>query len=176
MADEVKGTAPAEQESTTDTEKVESQPTADKQERTFTQADLDKVIAERLARQRAQLPTDDEVKGYREWKKAQQTEAEKAAEREAELAKHKADSETLRRENLALKAGVRAAEVDYVLFKVGKLEGEFEGNLKTFLEENKKFTEPQTVTVGGTQHKPSQSSLPEDAIVNAARKAAGLNT
>lgn len=156
MTEEVKETATLEQEAVKDTDKVETQPTADKgQEKTFTQAELDKVIADRLARERAKLPSADELKAYGEWKKAQQTEAEKQAEREKEFAKLQADTETLRRENIAYKAGVNAEDVDYVVYKVGKMDGEFEGNLKEYLAENTKFTAPKTVEVPGTKHSPS---------------------
>lgn len=126
-------------------------------EKTFTQAELDKVIADRLARERAKMPAADKLKAFEEWQKAQQTEAEKAAEREKELAKLQSEAENLKRENAVIKAGVNTEDVDYVLFKVGKVEGEFEKNLKTYLEENKKYTEPKTVQVQGTQHDPSRA-------------------
>ena len=126
-------------------------------EKTFTQAELDKVIADRLARERAKMPAADKLKAFEEWQKAQQNEAEKAAEREKELAKLQSEAENLKRENAVIKAGVNTEDVDYVLFKVGKVEGEFEKNLKTYLEENKKYTEPKTVQVQGTQHDPSRA-------------------
>lgn len=175
MTEEVKGTATLEQEAVKDTDKVETQPTADKgQEKTFTQAELDKVIADRLARERAKLPSADELKAYGEWKKAQQTEAEKQAEREKEFAKLQADTETLRRENIAYKAGVNAEDVDYVVYKVGKMDGEFEENLKSYLEENKKYTEPKTTTVEGTKHQPSKAGDSDENSIAIARKFAGL--
>ena len=126
-------------------------------EKTFTQAELDKVIADRLARERAKMPAADKLKAFEEWQKTQQSEAEKAAEREKELAKLQSEAENLKRENAVIKAGVNIEDVDYVLFKVGKMEGEFEKNLKTYLEENKKYTEPKTVQMQGTQHDPSRA-------------------
>ena len=168
----------AEEANTTDKGQDQSQDnednsTAEKLEKTFTQAELDKVISDRLARERAKMPAADKLKAFEEWQKSQQSEAEKAAEREKEFAKLQGEAETLKRENMAIKAGVNNGDVDYVLFKVGKMEGEFADNLKTFLAENTKYTEPETTTVEGMKHKPPKSG-DDDGIVAAARKAAGL--
>lgn len=152
----------AEEANTTDKDQDQSQDnednsTAEKLEKTFTQAELDKVISDRLARERAKMPAADKLKAFEEWQKSQQSEAEKAAEREKEFAKLQGEAETLKRENMAIKAGVNNGDVDYVLFKVGKMEGEFADNLKTFLAENTKYTEPETATVEGMKHKPPLS-------------------
>ena len=168
----------AEEANTTDKDQDQSQDnednsTAEKLEKTFTQAELDKVISDRLARERAKMPAADKLKAFEEWQKSQQSEAEKAAEREKEFAKLQGEAETLKRENMAIKAGVNNGDVDYVLFKVGKMEGEFADNLKAFLAENTKYTEPETTTVEGMKHKPPKSG-DDDAIVAAAREAAGL--
>lgn len=152
----------AEEANTTDKDQDQSQDnednsTAKQPEKTFTQAELDKVISDRLARERAKMPAADKLKAFEEWQKSQQSEAEKAAEREKEFAKLQGEAETLKRENMAIKAGVNNGDVDYVLFKVGKMEGEFADNLKTFLAENTKYTEPETATVEGMKHKPPLS-------------------
>lgn len=55
--------------------------------------------------------------------KTQQTEAEKAAETVKKLQEAESAAEALRHENAVIKAGVNADDVDYVLFKVGKMEG-----------------------------------------------------
>jgi len=171
MTDEIKSTA--EEQDKTLSAGIEKSTTAEEQEKTFTQAELDRIISERIARERKNLPDEADLKAYKEWKKAQQTEAEKAAERENKYAEIEAKAETIRRENLALKAGVNVEDVDYVLFKVGKLDGEFDANLKDFLTENKKYTEPATETVAGTKHSPSKTE-PDAAAIAAFRKAAGL--
>jgi len=149
----------AEEANTTDkdqdtTTQNEDNSTAEKSEKTFTQAELDKVIADRLARERAKMPPPDKLKAFEEWQKSQQTEAEKAAEREKEYQATAARNTELQRELAVIKAGVNAEDADYVIYKVGKMDGDFETNLKKFLEENKKFTEPKTVEVEGTKHSP----------------------
>ena len=168
----------AEEANTTDkdqdtTTRNEDNSTAEKLEKTFTQAELDKVIADRLARERAKMPPQDKLKAFEEWQKSQQTEAEKAAEREKEYQAAAARNTELQRELAVIKAGVKAEDAEYVLFKVGKMEGEFADNLKAFLAENTKYTEPETTTVEGMKHKPPKSG-DDDAIVAAAREAAGL--
>ena len=168
----------AEEANTTDkdqdtTTQNEDNSTAEKPEKTFTQAELDKVIADRLARERAKMPPQDKLKAFEEWQKSQQTEAEKAAEREKEYQAAATRNTELQRELAVIKAGVKAEDAEYVLFKVGKMEGEFADNLKAFLAENTKYTEPETTTVEGMKHKPPKSG-DDDAIVAAAREAAGL--
>ena len=169
MAEEA-NTTDKDQETTTQNE---DNSTAEKPEKTFTQAELDKVIADRLARERAKMPAADKLKAFDEWQKSQQTEAEKAAEREKEYQAAAARNTELQRELAVIKAGVKAEDAEYVLFKVGKMKGEFADNLKAFLAENTKYTEPETVTVDGMKHKPPKSG-DDDAIVAAAREAAGL--
>lgn len=160
MAEEA-NTTNKDQENSTHIE--EEKNTVEKQEKTFTQAELDKVISDRLARERAKMPAADKLKAFEEWQKSQQTEAEKAAEREKEYQAQAARNTELQRELAVLKAGVKAEDTEYVIFKVGKMEGEFADNLKTFLAENTKYTEPETATVEGMKHKPPLSGS-EDGV------------
>ncbi|HPL81170.1 MAG TPA: hypothetical protein PLU23_01585 [Anaerolineaceae bacterium] len=150
----------AEEANTTDkdqdtTTQNEDNSTAEKPEKTFTQADVDKIVSDRLARERSKMPSADELKAFGEWKKSQQTEAEKAAERERALAEAQARSEELKRELLVSRAGVKAEDADFVIFKVAKMDGDFEQNLAKFLSENTRFTEPETEIVSGQKHNPS---------------------
>lgn len=138
------------------TQESAAETTAQEQGKTFTQAEVDKIISDRLKREREKLPNDDELKSYREWKKAQQSEAEKAAEREKEYIEIKNQLEALKHENLVIKAGVDQEDVDYVIYKVQKMGDNFEENLNVFLKENKKFIE-KTAQISGTKHELSKS-------------------
>ena len=131
------------------------EPNTDKTGKTFTQAELDEIINDRLARERKKQPSKEELSAFSEWKKSQQTEAEKAAEREKALQAAEAKAMTLEREKAIILSGVKPDDVDYVMFKVGKLDGDFSDNLKAFLTENKKFTEPETKSVDGVKHSPA---------------------
>lgn len=86
------------------------EPKADpKPERTFTQTELDRHIADRLVRQKAQFADYDELKTRAskldEIEAAQKTELEKAQERTAQLEKQAADATQLAADN-ALRAAV----------------------------------------------------------------------
>ena len=173
MSEETKPTGESQETTLKEAEDTKAATSQEEAPKTFTQAELDKIIGERLKREREKLPTDDKLKAFAEWEKAQQTEAEKAAEREKELAKWQADAENLRHENAVIKAGVSAEDADYIIFKVGKMEGDFETNLKAFLADNAKYTEPVTEKVSGTKHGTSKTDG-EAAAIEAFRKAAGL--
>lgn len=125
--------------------------------KTFTQAELDKIVGERLARERKNQPDPEKLKKFEEWEKSQQTEAEKAAETAKKLQEAEASAEALRHENAVIKAGVNMDDVDYVLFKVGKMEGDFGDNLKKFLEDNPKYKTEPTKKVPDGKHDPSRS-------------------
>ena len=81
-----------------------------------------------------------DVAKYKEWVESQKTAEQKQAEKEAEYAQKDTTISELQKENAVLKAGVKNADdIDYVLFKVGKMEGEFEENLAKFLKDNPKY-------------------------------------
>lgn len=125
--------------------------------KTFTQADVDRIVSDRLARERKNQPDPERLKKFEEWEAGQKTEAEKAAETAKKLQEAQTEAETLRRENAVMKAGVNTDDADYVLFKVGKMEGDFGDNLKKFLEDNPKYKTEPTKKVPDGKHEPSRS-------------------
>lgn len=153
-------------------EVAETKPTTATPEKTHTQADVDRIVGERLARERAKFPGEDELKAFTEWKKSQQSEAEKIAEREKEYQTQIAKNTELQRELAVIKAGVKADDADYVIFRVSKMEGDFDKNLKAFLAENKKFTEPETKLVDGVKH--TKEVTDDDTPTNRERRIMGL--
>lgn len=125
-----------------------------KEEKTFTQAELDDIVEKRLAKVKKGIPSKEELQQYQEWKESQKTEAEKNAEKEKEYQKIAEERNNFQRENLLLKKGVKQEDIDYVIFKVSKQEGEFEDNLAQFLTDNPKYLnnyeEPtKTIDLGG---------------------------
>ena len=145
---------PAQEEQPTVTEPKE-QENNEQADRKFTQADIDKAVKSALAKK---LPPKKEMDEFKAWKDAQKTEQEKAQEREKHYLQVEKENETLKHENLIIKSGVRAEDVDYVLFKVEKMDGDdFEDNLKAFLSaSNDKYTAPKTKTVEGLKHETKQ--------------------
>ena len=67
-------------------------------EKTLTQSEVDQIVEARLARERRNQPSADELKAFRSWKAQQQTEAERATQREQDLAAKTQEAENLRRE------------------------------------------------------------------------------
>lgn len=81
-----------------------------------------------------------DIAKYKEWEESQKTAEQKQAEKEAEYTQKDTTISQLQKENAILKAGVKDVEdIDYVLYKVSKMEGEFEENLAKFLKDNPKY-------------------------------------
>ena len=110
------------------------------QEKTFTQNEVNELIESRLARAKKQMPSREELEEFKNWKNSQKTETERLAQREKEFHELMTERENIRRENVILRMGINNDDADYVLYKVSKLEGDFEENLKSFLAENPKYT------------------------------------
>ena len=113
--------------------------------------DAQKIADAMVAKKLKDMPSKEELKAYKEWKESQKTESEKQAEALKELETLRQEKLNTQRENALLKKGINENDIDYVMFKVGKMEGEFDENLVEFLKENPKFTtkeETKVVTTG----------------------------
>ena len=87
------------------------------------------------------IPSKEELKAFKDWQEGQKTAEQKQTEKETEYQKTLLEKQNLVQENQVLKAGVKTEDIDYVVFKVSKMEGEFEENLAHFLKENPKYLE-----------------------------------
>lgn len=89
------------------------------EEKTFTQADVDRLIQERVAREKKNQLSKDELKAYNEWKESQKTEEEKKNEAltNAENARIAAEEKAnnLEAKVTCLSKGVIATSVDDVV-------------------------------------------------------------
>ena len=133
------------------TEPVEKTEKEKKDEKTFTQEEVNAM----LAKEKKKMPSKDELKAFKDWQESQKTAEQKQAEKEAEYQRTLNELNTLKQTNAVLEAGVNKDDVDYVLFKVSKMEGDFEENLTKFLKDNPKYkeSEPETKQATGTQVK-----------------------
>lgn len=142
------------------TESVEKTEKEKKDEKIFTQEEVNAM----LAKEKKKMPTSEELKAFKDWKENQKTAEQKQAEKETEYQKTLTKNVELENENKAFKAGVNKDDVDYVVFKVSKMEGDFEENLASFLEENPKYLASnkeeatKTIDLGG-EHK--QTNTPD---------------
>jgi hypothetical protein len=87
-----------------------------------------------------------DITKYNEWVESQKTAEQKQAEKEAEYQKTLSESEMKDKTIAILRAGVKSDDEDYVLFKVSKMEGEFEENLAKFLQDNPKYIKGEELT------------------------------
>lgn len=89
------------------------------EEKTFTQADVDRLIKERLAREKKGQPSKEDLEAFNNWKESQKTEAQKQSEALTNAEKAKQDAEeranTLEAKVTCLSKGVLADSVDDVV-------------------------------------------------------------
>lgn len=102
--------------------------TAQGQENTFSQADVDRMIAARLERERKKYPTDEELTAYRTWAESRQTEQERQNKRDKELADSKTaltaaqnELEQLKRDKYVLSKGLTGEDAEFITFKAAKM-------------------------------------------------------
>lgn len=90
----------------TDTQQAEQQKV-----KTFTQDEVDAMIASRLSKAKKGMPTEAELQAYREWQAAQQTEAEKHAALQQQLLEAQARAAEAEDRTTCLAAGVKPDSV-----------------------------------------------------------------
>lgn len=158
----------------------QQQPNPDQPEKTFTQADVDAIVARRLAKAQKGMPDEAELSAFRTWKEQQQTDQQRMStltqERDSartDLAAAQARIQQFEREKILIAKGVPAEDVDYYAFKAGALVSE----TKTFeqaVDEVLK-TRPAQVKVdfgapiggGGAGKSPNEAM---NALIRGARK------
>ena len=109
-------------------------------------AEAQKIADAMVAKKMKGMPSKEELKAFKEWQESQKTAEQKQAEKDAEYQKTLNELNTLKQTNAILEAGVNKDDTDYVLFKVGKMEGEFEENLAKFLKDNPKYLKQKLET------------------------------
>lgn len=115
-------------------------------EKTFTQEEVNSYLRKEKAKILKDIPSKEELKAFKEWQEGQKTAEQKQTEKETQYQKTLLEKQSLVQENQVLKAGVNTEDVDYVVFKVSKMEGEFDENLAQFLKENPKYLGPKSET------------------------------
>ena len=143
MADEVKDVEVKE----TTTENVDTQTTEQNEVKTFTQEEVNTMIQERLAKEKKKMPSQDELKAYNDWKESQKTEAEKQQEQLDRINTIEMENASLKQINTILGKGITDKdEVEFIQFKVSRMEGDFNENLDSYLKEHPKKEETPKTT------------------------------
>ncbi len=127
---------------------------ASAQEKTFTQAEVDALIRDRLGRERSKYPTKDELDAYRAWKISQPSEKERWDDLNGRLASAEAERDQLKRELYIVRKGITGEEAEFIAFKAGKMvDGKttFEQAVDALAAERKRTTFDWTAPVGDGQ-------------------------
>ena len=75
----------------------------------------------------------------------------------------------MEKENAVLKAGITDQdEIEFICYKVGKMDGDFKENLTQYLAENPKYTKKQETKATGIETKPQ--TVPQESGVTAILK------
>lgn len=118
---------------------VEQETTPNPEGKTFTQAELDNIVAERLARERKKMPSADEMKAFNEWKKTSQSDAERFAEQSKELESYKLEVTMLKNQQTVSKSNCKPEFAEFVADRVSKMDGDFAQNLEIYKRQNPQY-------------------------------------
>ena len=150
---------------------VETQATENKDEvkvEMISKEEAQKMVDKALAKK---LPPKEKMEAFKQWEENQKTETERQAEVMKELEQLRQDKTDRERENTLLKAGIKSDDVDYVMFKVSKMDGEFEDNMMEFLKQNPKYIQKEETVAKttGTSTKGINSSQ-DDGVISILKK------
>lgn len=145
-------------------------------ETTFTQAEVDNIVAKRLARATRGMPSEDELKAYNAWKTTQQSEADKLKgiekERDTEKAARiaaEAKVTQYEREKYLTEKGVSADELEFYVFKISQNVTDtvsFEKAADAFLKERKPAVRvDMTARVGSTGEAQTNANAAMNALI-----------
>ena len=138
--------------------------------KTFTQEEVNGIVKERLAKAQKGIPSKEELAKYNEWKESQKTQQDKYDD----LIKNSNEKDNtisnLEKENAVLKAGItNQDEIEFICYKVGKMDGDFKENLSQYLADNPKYTKKQETKATGIETK--SQTVPQESGVTAILKA-----
>lgn len=153
--------------------------TALEQGKTFTQADVDKLIQSRLERERKKYPSEEEITAYRTWKDSQQTEQERQAKRDKELADSKSaltaaqtELEQVKRDKYVLAKGLTGDDAEFIAFKALKMVDDkttFEQAVDKLTENRQKVKFDWAAPAGGGE-KPNATNAAMNSLIRGALK------
>ena len=147
--------------------------------KTFTQEEVDAMIGKRLAKAMKGIPSDEEITAYRTWKDGQQTEQERQAKRDKELADSKTaltaaqtELEQVKRDKYVLSKGLSGEEAEFIAFKALKMVDDkttFEQAVDKLTENRQKVKFDWTAPAGGGD-KPNANNAAMNNLIRGALK------
>lgn len=131
--------------------------------KTFTQEEVDAMIGKRLAKAMKGIPSEEEIAAYRTWREGQQTEQERQAKRDKELADSKsaltaaqAEIEQMKRDKYVFSKGLTGEEAEFIAFKALKMVDDkttFEQAVDQLAENRQKVRIDWAAPAGGGEKK-----------------------
>ena len=129
-----------EKKETTVTEPVVNKDEKSGETKTFTQEELNNIVEERIAKIKKSIPTKEELDELKLYKESKKTDEQKRIEEQTRLATVEKEKSDYQQRFEILTKGVSAEDVEYIQFKVSKMDGDFNDNLTKFLVDNPKYT------------------------------------
>ena len=108
-------------------------------EKLYTQEDIDKAVESRLNRERRNREKDPEYKAFKAWQESQQTESEKAQEKENAYQRAVKENALLKAEKKLINENVKPEFAEFVAEKVMAMGDDFEKNLAEYKKSNPHF-------------------------------------
>lgn len=147
--------------------------------KTFTQEEVDAMIGKRLAKAMKGIPSDEEITAYRTWKDSQQTEQERQAKRDKELADSKSaltaaqtELEQVKRDKYVLSKGLTGDDAEFIAFKALKMVDDkttFEQAVDK-LTENRQKVKFDWAAPAGNGEKPNATNAAMNNLIRGALK------
>ena len=147
--------------------------------KTFTQEEVDAMIGKRLAKAMKGVPSEEELTAYRTWKNSQQTEQERQAKRDKELAESKSalsaaqsELEQVKRDKYVLSKGLTGDDAEFIAFKALKMVDDkttFEQAVDKLTENRQKVKFDWTAPAGGGD-KPNATNAAMNSLIRGALK------
>ena len=133
--------------------------------KTFTQEEVNNIVKERLAKVQKGIPSKEELTKYNEWKESQKSQEDKYNDLIKQDNEKSTTISNLQKENLVLRSGITDNdEIEFLVYKVSKMEGDFEENLKQYLTDNPKYTKKQETKATGIETK-TNSIAKDDGVL-----------
>lgn len=147
--------------------------------KTFTQEEVDAMIGKRLAKAMKGIPSEEELTAYRTWKDSQQTEQERQAKRDKELAESKSalsaaqsELEQVKRDKYVLSKGLTGDDAEFIAFKALKMVDDkttFEQAVDKLTENRQKVKFDWTAPAGGGE-KQNATNAAMNSLIRGALK------
>jgi hypothetical protein len=142
------------------------------QDKTFSQADVDRIVTDRLARERNKMPSQEELDAVAAWKAEKQTEAEKHEQMKADFAALQAKNATLETTAKIRDAGIPKELVKYAMTDIQEA-GDVDAGIAAFIASDLYKNSAAVISFGAPKQittKPTTESAQLKADYDAAAK------